>query len=234
MSAKKSKSEDDINFQTYVNEVTDGKIRWNIFVNLMKDLSYSDIDRLKKLNATLLTELTINFSTMDRLKYLNEILLRELKNFIQKVEERDINEHIDTIDHDLKEEKIVQKIQENSNENEIQTSIGMGEDDMIEENLESSNPEASSRKHNAKLLPQSTIDHDLNEEKIQEHSKENEIQTPIGMIEENLDSLNSEVSSINNVQIFQCSFCNKVCGMKFHLKQHIKKSHVKKSEFHSP
>ena len=135
MSAKKSKSEDDINFQTYVNEVTDGKIRWNIFVNLMKDLSYSDIDRLKKLNATLLTELTINFSTMDRLKYLNEILLRELKNLIQKNEESDINEHIDepsfTIDHDLKEEKL----QENSNENEIQTSIGMREEEIIKENL---------------------------------------------------------------------------------------------------
>ena len=102
MSAKKSKSEDDINFQTYVNEVTDGKIRWNIFVNLMKDLSYSDIDRLKKLNTTLLTELTINFSPMDRLKYLNEILLRELKNLIQKVEEH-IDEPLFTIDHDLNE-----------------------------------------------------------------------------------------------------------------------------------
>ena len=79
MSAKNSKSEDNINFQTYVNEVTDGKICWNIFINLMKDLCYSDIDRLKKLNATLLTELTINFSTMDRLKYLNEILSKYIK-----------------------------------------------------------------------------------------------------------------------------------------------------------
>ena len=85
MATSKNKSEE-INFQTYINEVTDGKIRWNIFLNLMKDLSYSDIDRLKKLNTILLTELTINFSDMDRLKYLNEILLKELKNFIQNLE----------------------------------------------------------------------------------------------------------------------------------------------------
>ena len=228
MSAKNSKSEDDINFQTYVNEVTDGKIRWNIFINLMKDLCHSDIHRLKKLNATLLTELTINFSNMDRLKYLNEILLRELKNLIQKVEESDINEHIDepllTIDHDLKEEKL----QENSNENEIQTSICTGEDEIIQEDLDSSNTEVTSRKCNVQSYLQLTIDHDLNDENImeniQENSKENEIQTSLGMIGENLDSLNSEVSSIkSHVQIFQCSFCNKEFGMKFHLKQHIKK-----------
>ena len=104
MTTSKNKSEE-INFQTYVDEVTDGKIRWNIFVNLMKDLSYSDIDRLKILNAILLTELTINCSDMDRLKYLNEILLRELKNFIQKFEDSDVHGQIEesqfTTDHDL-------------------------------------------------------------------------------------------------------------------------------------
>ena len=41
----------------------------------MQDLSYTDIDRLRKLNAILLTELTMNYSNMDKLKYLNQILL---------------------------------------------------------------------------------------------------------------------------------------------------------------
>ena len=80
MSAKNSKSEDDINFQTYVSEVTDGKIRWNIFVNLMKDLSYSDIDRLKKLNATLLTELILStkfHSDIFVYPYLKNLLLTQ-------------------------------------------------------------------------------------------------------------------------------------------------------------
>ena len=74
-----------------------------------------------------------------------QILLRELKNLIQKVEESDINEHIDeplfTIDHDLKEEKIEEKLQENSNENEIQTSISKAEFE-IKEDLDSSNTHA--------------------------------------------------------------------------------------------
>ena len=50
----------------------------------MKDLSYSDRDRLRRLNAILVTELTMNFSDIEKLRYLNAILLTEFKNFIQK------------------------------------------------------------------------------------------------------------------------------------------------------
>ena len=50
----------------------------------MQDLSYSDMDRLRHLNAILLSELTMNYSDLDKMKYLNGILLIEFKNYIQK------------------------------------------------------------------------------------------------------------------------------------------------------
>ena len=76
--ASRNNSEE-INFQPYIDTVKNGEIPWNIFVKTMEDLSYSDIKRLKCLNAVLLLELTMSHSDMDRLKYLNKILLKELK-----------------------------------------------------------------------------------------------------------------------------------------------------------
>ena len=57
----------------------------------MQDLSYSDIYRLRKLNAILLAELTMNYSYSDleKLKYLNGILLIQLKNYILEMAEND-------------------------------------------------------------------------------------------------------------------------------------------------
>ena len=81
--AKSKNISEEINFQSYVDEVKHGNIHWKLFVNFMKDLSYSDFDRLKQLNAILVTELTRNFSDIEKLRYLNEILLNEFKDFIQ-------------------------------------------------------------------------------------------------------------------------------------------------------
>ena len=81
--AKSKNISEEINFQSYVDEVKHGNIHWKLFVNFMKDLSYSDFDRLKQLNAILVTELTRNFSDIEKLRYLNEILLNEYKDFIQ-------------------------------------------------------------------------------------------------------------------------------------------------------
>ena len=50
----------------------------------MKHFIYSDIERLKFLNAILLRELTKNYSEIDRSRYLNSILLTEFKEFIQR------------------------------------------------------------------------------------------------------------------------------------------------------
>ena len=72
---------DEINFQPYVDAIKMKKLSWNIFVKVMKDFFYSDINRLKHINAILLIELTISYSDMDRLKYLNEILLKSPNEF---------------------------------------------------------------------------------------------------------------------------------------------------------
>ena len=75
-------SSEEIDFQNYIDSVKQKKTPWDIFENLMKDLSYSNIYRLKRLNAILLTELTTNYSDIDRLKYLNAVLMTEFKEFI--------------------------------------------------------------------------------------------------------------------------------------------------------
>ena len=72
---------EDINFQLYVDGLKQKKISWNFFLHFIQDLSYSDIDRLRILNAILLAELTMNYSDIEKMKYLNGILLIQFKNF---------------------------------------------------------------------------------------------------------------------------------------------------------
>ena len=91
---------EEIDFQNYVDSVKQKKTTWNIFESLIKDFIYSDIKRLKLINAILLTELTPNNSDIDRLKYLNSILLREFKQLIQREEKNELandaeNENLD-------------------------------------------------------------------------------------------------------------------------------------------
>ena len=57
----------EINFQHYVDLVKQNKLHWNIFIDLLQDLSYSDTGKLRYLNAILLAELTLNYSDMDKL-----------------------------------------------------------------------------------------------------------------------------------------------------------------------
>ena len=75
---------EEINFQLYVESVKQRKISWNVFANLMKDFSHSDICKLKDLNAILFAELTPNHSNSDKFRYLNSIFLSEFKTIIQK------------------------------------------------------------------------------------------------------------------------------------------------------
>ena len=84
---------EEINFQHFVDGVRLKKISWNYFVDFIQVLSYSDIDRLRKLNAILLKELTLNFSDIEKLKYLNEILLIQFKTYIEMTE----NDHIENL-----------------------------------------------------------------------------------------------------------------------------------------
>ena len=86
-------SSEEIKFQNYVDGVKQKEISWKFFVDVMQDLSYSDINRLRNLNEILLMELTMNFSDIEKLKYLNEILLIQVKNYIQKVHECEMTEN---------------------------------------------------------------------------------------------------------------------------------------------
>ena len=56
---------EEIDFQQYVDSVKQKRIDWNLFVNVIKDISYSDKDRLRILNATLLNELTLDHNAND-------------------------------------------------------------------------------------------------------------------------------------------------------------------------
>ena len=57
---------EEINFQHYVDSVKQKRIDWNMFIDFMQDLSYSDKGRLRILNAIILNELTMNYSDMDK------------------------------------------------------------------------------------------------------------------------------------------------------------------------
>ena len=90
-----------INFQYYIGLVKQNKLRWNTFMDVLQDLSYPDMDRLKNLNALLLTELTMNYSNLDRMKYLNGILLIQFKNHIER------EQNFETIQNEVCEKSVV-------------------------------------------------------------------------------------------------------------------------------
>ena len=76
-------SSQDFNFQYYVDMAKQKEIAWHVFVKLIKDFSYSDISKLKYVNAILLTKLTDSYSDMERLKYLNVVLMDRFKYSVE-------------------------------------------------------------------------------------------------------------------------------------------------------
>ena len=54
----------DFNFQYYVDMAKQKEIAWHVFVKLIKDFSYSDISKLKYVNAILLTKLTDSYHNL--------------------------------------------------------------------------------------------------------------------------------------------------------------------------
>ena len=108
----------DFNFQYFVNMVKQKTIAWPVFVKLMEDLSYLDVNRLKYLNATLLTELTNSYSDLERMKYLNVILMTKFKDFIQAEDDDEISEN-ESLEDDMNN----QTINEISSDDHIQISV---------------------------------------------------------------------------------------------------------------
>ena len=166
-----SKQPSHCNFQYFVDMVKQNKIPWHVFVTLMKDLSYSDVNRLKYLNAILLTELTVSYSDMDRLKYLNVILMNKFKDAIQTEDNVELSDlevsNNSIIDHDLNDETI----KEITSENEIGTrNEGQDFDSPIykykdfiptEDDVELSENEDVENSYT------SIVDRDLNEDNIE-------------------------------------------------------------------
>jgi hypothetical protein len=150
---------EEINFKTLIDGVKQKEISWKFFTTLIQNLSYSDINKLRILNAILLTELTMNYSDIDKMKYLNEILMIQFKNHIQREHadfEMTENDHLeDSHDTDiLNEETIDDTINEISTNEEHNFEMSQNED----------------FENNGNQL--------LNEETTKEISKESEIQVP--------------------------------------------------------
>ena len=116
-----NRSSQDFNFQYYVDKAKQKEIAWHVFVKLIKDFSYSDISKLKYVNAILLTKLTDSYSDMERLKYLNVILMDRFKDSIQMEDNIEVSENDSfnlDVDHDLNDETI----EEISSDHEIPIS----------------------------------------------------------------------------------------------------------------
>ena len=220
----KMNNSEEINFQPYIDSVKQRKIPWNIFEKFMKDFTnYLDSNRLKKLNAILLTELTMNYSDLDRLKYLNIILLAALKNSIEsedliensESENKNLMDSINSSsDSDFNEEII------KDNESEIQ--IMEIKNQEISRYDESNLEITESKDRNLEDSMNQSSESELDEEII----KENESGTQIQIMEsKNQEEKNSEYDS--DKKAFLCQICKKEYGISFHLKQHIRKVHEK-------
>ena len=228
---------DEINFKQYVDGVKENKLSWNLFMAIIQDFSYSDINRLRHLNAILLTELTMNHSDMEKLKYLNQILLIQFKNRIER--ENDTEVSGEDNHEDLKESSVDQILNEDTSDETIQ-EVPTNEKDqiLITETFDETMEEITTNE-NDQILSEETFDETItempkneneqisNEENFDETAKEistneDDQMSIVNEIKENLifpseeeiiESNQSEISP----KIFLCHVCNKEYNMYFHL-----------------
>ena len=243
-------------FQQYVDAAKKETIPWNIFKDLMEDLSY-DVDQLRNLNAILLTELTMNSSTLDKLKYLNVLLMSEFKNYIireKEIEENDFHEDLQT-SKEISTENEIQKLTDNEISNE-KAFVNESKENFLQDlqrNKEISTENETQTHVDYQILSEETFVNEIKEnvlqdlQKSKEISTDNQVQRPVddqifhedtfvNEIEINLnDSYKAEIiegnSSETNSKIFLCKICNREFRIYFHLKQHIKKVHEAKENF---
>ena len=188
------------------------EIAWHVFVKLMEDFSYSDVNRLKYLNEILLTELTPTYSDIDRLKYLSIILITKFKDSIEMREngQLDISQ---SFDYALNDE-ITEELSSNS---EIQTS----------------NVSKNKGTENLYLKINEDQGDDLNNEVTEELPSDSKIQTSTvckNERKENVDSILNE--NLPNQTIFHCNICDKKYDH-VHLKKNIRNANEKKIQCES-
>ena len=213
---------DEINFQHYVDAVKQKRIDWNMFIDFIQDLSYSDRNRLRILNAILLTELTVNFSDLDKFKYLNVILLREFKNHIQKEHTTLEMIQMEELEKSVEEPEIDQLLQEIIDEEREITFVNEIEDDLnqdIKNHIQKENTtlEIIQMEELEKSVKGPEIDELLNEETTDEEME-------IAFANEIEDDLNQDMD-------YKCKFCGKPFSQKEAMKKHINKSHKGKKVY---
>ena len=180
-------SSEEINFQHYVEAVKNKEMTWNIFIDFMQVLSYSDINRLKHFNAILLMELTMDYSDLERLKYLNVILLNEFKNAIQKMNDLK-TEHINagqnsSLGHDENNESI----SDISTESKIQ--LTQVREDLLLTKFKNSNQKPNN--FEIELIEDDQNSVTNYDESIREISTDT--QNQIGLIREDEDNLDTSI-----------------------------------------
>ena len=251
------KNSEEIDFQHYVDAVKHKKIPWDIFIDLLQDISFIDVNRLRHLNATLLNELTYNCSNIDKLKYLNGILLTEFKKHIQGVNDLEISEieQLKNLQESnvLNEEKnqeisatewdseipIMNEIKDNFSSpstddegliecDQSETNAAIFKNDIhVEDDFEMT--------ENEQQLEDSQESTFFNE-KINQDLPATELESEIDEIQDNFtSSINEEIieydSNSANSKIFVCNICNIEYKISFHLKQHIRNFHEGKKSF---
>ena len=182
-----------LNFQYYVDKVKQKKIPWSVFMKLMEDLSYSDVNRLKYLNAILLTEVTVSYSDIERLKYLSVILMAKFKDFIQADDDEvSENENLE-VAYDLNDKTIKEISSDRKNEKQGKKFIQIEDDVELCENKD------------CEVSHKSTVDHDKNDQTMmdifitRENEEHENFDSPIikNNKQQNLDS------QINEERIFE-------------------------------
>ena len=192
----------DFNFQYYVDMAKQKEIAWHVFVKLIKDFSYSDISKLKYVNAILLIKLTDSYSDMERLKYLNVILMDRFKD---SIEMEDNNE----VSNDLNDETI----EEMSSDHEIQiSSVNKIE---TQENFDS-----SIHKFNDNIHIEDDVEISENEDAAHDSSNET-----IKDVSNNAQ--NAKYFVIKSSTGFRCSICSRSYRRRQDTKVHVHKKHLK-------
>ena len=223
---------EEFNFQHYIDAVKQKRMDWNIFTDLMREISYSDMGRLRLLNAILLNELTRDYSDMDKSKYLNVILLTEFKNEIQKeqnfqmTQNEDFENSIESNVHEILNEDTNNKNQDDLSSSckkeIIECDTSEFDDNILNEMTQNENLENSEDSNYHKI-----------ENEYLENSEESNIHenTNEDANNKNQENMALEIIECNTIEsetkVFLCKICNKGYKMYFHLKQHIRNIHEK-------
>ena len=217
---------DEINFQSYIDAVKDHKIVWDIFVNLMKDLSHKNISKLKQLNEILLNELKISIQEKRRYNQFDDIPLHNIEYDMEIVEniKQDNENFNENNDENFTENfKFSDENSEYDTENVVENIVDDEADDYYQNEIE--NLQENYEKFAQELDETENIKHDstenyennfeLIEYKSSEIGESNEhFQKPI------VENLHKGLKN------HKCNSCEKSYTQSHNLKTHISRSHT--------